>query len=107
MVNHQLDVLFPQEENQHVRVIAEPGRYYAASAFTLATNVIAKRDVARDLPTDENLADGGDFIMSLMYMPKFILLDSKISTEDCFNHFATNLKRVLFNVMFIHNALLL
>ncbi|XP_076804887.1 ornithine decarboxylase-like [Clavelina lepadiformis] len=58
VVNHQLDVLFPQEENQHVRVIAEPGRYYAASAFTLATNVIAKRDVARDLPTDENLADG-------------------------------------------------
>jgi ornithine decarboxylase len=29
-----------------VRIIAEPGRYMVASAFTLATNVIAKRQVA-------------------------------------------------------------
>ncbi|KAL1960187.1 hypothetical protein VTO42DRAFT_8730 [Malbranchea cinnamomea] len=37
-----LDEYFPS----HIRVIAEPGRYYVASAFTLATNVIARRDVS-------------------------------------------------------------
>ncbi|KAI8590047.1 pyridoxal-dependent decarboxylase [Geranomyces variabilis] len=31
-----------------VRVIAEPGRYYVSSAFTLAVNVIARRVVPRD-----------------------------------------------------------
>lgn len=29
----------------HVRVIGEPGRYYASNAFTLATHVIARREV--------------------------------------------------------------
>jgi len=29
----------------NVTIIAEPGRYYVASAFTLATNIIAKRSV--------------------------------------------------------------
>ncbi|EAS30032.3 ornithine decarboxylase [Coccidioides immitis RS] len=37
-----LDTYFPP----HIRVIAEPGRYYVASAFTLAANVIARRDVS-------------------------------------------------------------
>jgi ornithine decarboxylase len=32
----------------NIRVIAEPGRYYAAPAFTIATHVIAKRIVCRD-----------------------------------------------------------
>ncbi|CAG8453328.1 5303_t:CDS:2 [Rhizophagus irregularis] len=32
----------------NIRVIAEPGRYYAAPAFTIATHVIAKRTVCRD-----------------------------------------------------------
>lgn len=32
-----------------VRVIAEPGRYYVGSAFTLATQVIARRTIQRDL----------------------------------------------------------
>ncbi|KAF9195021.1 hypothetical protein BGZ51_005985 [Haplosporangium sp. Z 767] len=31
-----------------VRVIAEPGRYYVGSAFTLATQVIARRTISRD-----------------------------------------------------------
>lgn len=36
-----LDAYFPPS----VRVIAEPGRYYVASAFTLAAHVIARREV--------------------------------------------------------------
>lgn len=41
-LNDALEEHFPP----HVRVIAEPGRYYTANAFTLATNVIARRDVS-------------------------------------------------------------
>lgn len=33
------------------RIIAEPGRFYAASAFTLAVNITTKRVVARDIWT--------------------------------------------------------
>ena len=41
-----LDKHFPP----HIRVIAEPGRYYTSSAFTIACNVIARRTVEdRDL----------------------------------------------------------
>lgn len=36
-----VDELFPP----HVRIIAEPGRYYTSTAFTLACNVIARRTV--------------------------------------------------------------
>lgn len=32
-----------------VQIIAEPGRYYVESAFTLAVNVIAKRVVIDDM----------------------------------------------------------
>ncbi|KAK3819614.1 MAG: pyridoxal-dependent decarboxylase [Benniella sp.] len=39
-----VDALFGPE----VRVIAEPGRYYVGSAFTLATQVIARRTIRRD-----------------------------------------------------------
>lgn len=37
-----IDRLFPS----HVRVIAEPGRYFVCSAYTLAVNVVAKRSVS-------------------------------------------------------------
>lgn len=36
-----LDEHFPP----HIRIIAEPGRYYTSSAFTIAANVIARRTV--------------------------------------------------------------
>ncbi|KAG0316758.1 hypothetical protein BGZ99_006693 [Dissophora globulifera] len=39
-----VDTLFGPE----VRVIAEPGRYYVGSAYTLATQVIARRTIHRD-----------------------------------------------------------
>jgi ornithine decarboxylase len=42
-VNNALDEYFP--EDGIVRIIAEPGRYYVASAYTLATNVIASREM--------------------------------------------------------------
>ena len=41
-----LDHYFP--ESMGVRIISEPGRFFAASAFTLAVNVIAKREIAAE-----------------------------------------------------------
>ncbi|XP_002131383.2 ornithine decarboxylase [Ciona intestinalis] len=56
VVNMTLKELFPIEEFPHVDVIAEPGRYFAASAYTLASNIIAKREVMRDV-TEETLGE--------------------------------------------------
>ncbi|CAG2115976.1 unnamed protein product [Medioppia subpectinata] len=48
-VTKALDIHFPAVDElgneSNVTIIAEPGRYYVASAFTLATNIIAKRSV--------------------------------------------------------------
>ncbi|OJJ02381.1 hypothetical protein ASPVEDRAFT_53078 [Aspergillus versicolor CBS 583.65] len=41
VLGEALEAYFPP----HVRIIAEPGRYYVGTAFTLAANVIARRDV--------------------------------------------------------------
>ena len=41
VLSKALDENFPSS----VRVIGEPGRYYVASAFTLACNIIARRDL--------------------------------------------------------------
>lgn len=43
-INASLDLHFPEESG--VRVISEPGRFFVASAFTLYTTVIAKREVS-------------------------------------------------------------
>lgn len=51
VVNSALDEYFPNPEL--VRVIAEPGRYYVASAFTLATNIHSKREI----PIDEEVTN--------------------------------------------------
>lgn len=47
VINRALDKYFPDGEG--VEIIAEPGRYMVASAFTLAVNIIAKKIVARDM----------------------------------------------------------
>ncbi|GEQ69811.1 hypothetical protein JCM33374_g3486 [Metschnikowia sp. JCM 33374] len=47
MVQYSLHKYFPNEylEQNGVRVIAEPGRFMVANAFTLATHIIARRDL--------------------------------------------------------------
>ncbi|CAF1260468.1 unnamed protein product [Rotaria magnacalcarata] len=42
-VNQALEEHFP--DDGHIKIIAEPGRYYVASAYALATNVIALREM--------------------------------------------------------------
>lgn len=56
VLNKSLDEYFP--ESSGIRIIAEPGRYFVASAFTLAVNIIAKRAVARDLSENAGPPDG-------------------------------------------------
>ncbi|OLL25239.1 Ornithine decarboxylase [Neolecta irregularis DAH-3] len=56
----EVDKYFPA----HVRVIAEPGRFMVATAFTLATNIIARRTV-KSIPDEINETDSGD--RSFMY----------------------------------------
>lgn len=41
VLNSALDIYFPDREG--IRVIAEPGRFYVSKAFSLATNIIARR----------------------------------------------------------------
>uniref|UniRef100_A0A8D8U949 ornithine decarboxylase n=1 Tax=Cacopsylla melanoneura TaxID=428564 RepID=A0A8D8U949_9HEMI len=50
IVNISLDEYFPVEEG--VSIIAEPGRYFVASAFTLATQIHSKRDILGDPNSD-------------------------------------------------------
>lgn len=45
IISQSLDFHFP---STNVRVIAEPGRYYVSSAYTLACYVHSKRDIRRD-----------------------------------------------------------
>ncbi|XP_075123011.1 ornithine decarboxylase [Leptodactylus fuscus] len=44
VLNPALDKYFPADSG--VQIIAEPGRYYVASAFTLAVNIITKKVIA-------------------------------------------------------------
>uniref|UniRef100_A0A2K6FG39 Ornithine decarboxylase n=1 Tax=Propithecus coquereli TaxID=379532 RepID=A0A2K6FG39_PROCO len=46
VINPALDKYFPSDSG--VRIIAEPGRYYVVSAFTLAVNIIAKKIVLKE-----------------------------------------------------------
>ncbi|XP_042248249.1 ornithine decarboxylase-like [Thunnus maccoyii] len=59
VINGALDKFFPPDSG--VQIIAEPGRYYVESAFTLAVNVIAKRvdidHMAEHNNSEENSSD--------------------------------------------------
>ncbi|XP_059204910.1 ornithine decarboxylase-like [Centropristis striata] len=47
VINGALEEYFPPDSK--VQIIAEPGRYYVDSAFTLAANIIAKRAILDDV----------------------------------------------------------
>ncbi|KFB49766.1 AGAP011806-PA-like protein [Anopheles sinensis] len=59
-INRAIDHFFPAEEN--VRIIAEPGRYYVASAVTLVSFVHSKRFVT------EHLEDGTERARIFYYL---------------------------------------
>lgn len=55
VLNVSLNKYFPPKRN--VRIIAEPGRFFVASAFSLTVNVIAKRSV-QQVEEDQEDQDG-------------------------------------------------
>jgi diaminopimelate decarboxylase len=81
-----LDFYFPEEDEfgfkTNIKIIAEPGRFYVASAFILATMVVAKRAV-----TDENGEKG------MMYY----LNDGVYGSFNCtiFDHYSVTPKPFL------------
>jgi len=64
VLHNAVDKYFPP----NVRVIAEPGRYYSASAFTLASQIIARRIVKRDGSEDDGLAGFNDHPSFMYYI---------------------------------------
>ncbi|XP_069462076.1 ornithine decarboxylase isoform X2 [Ambystoma mexicanum] len=63
VINPALDKYFPAGSG--VKIIAEPGRYYVASSFTLAVNIIAKKVMFNELLGSDE--DGGSDDKTLMY----------------------------------------
>ncbi|KAG8580184.1 hypothetical protein GDO81_007186 [Engystomops pustulosus] len=63
VINPALDKYFPKDSG--VQIIAEPGRYYVASAFTIAVNIITKKVIV----TEQTGSDGDDpsYAKTFMY----------------------------------------
>jgi ornithine decarboxylase len=59
-ISRCLDQLFPESDFDNIRVIAEPGRFFATEIFTLAVPVIAKRDT-NDFAIAEDTIDSRCF----------------------------------------------
>lgn len=78
-----LDTYFP--EKMGVRIIAEPGRFFVASAFTVAVNIIATRTVTVESNSDEN-NDGDSEAGEQMYM--YYVNDGVYGSFNCilFDH---------------------
>ncbi|KAK7808938.1 hypothetical protein U0070_010085 [Myodes glareolus] len=64
VINPALDKYFPPVSG--VRAIAEPGRYYVMSAFTLAVNIIAKKMVWKE-QTESNEQTFMDYVNDEVY----------------------------------------
>ncbi|XP_017331656.1 ornithine decarboxylase [Ictalurus punctatus] len=64
VINPALDKYFPVDCG--VRIIAEPGRFYAASAYTLAVNIIAKKVNMKEQSGSDDEDDGASD-RTLMY----------------------------------------
>lgn len=95
VVNASVDDLFHSTfENLHV--IAEPGRYYAASAFTLFTNVIAKRKVISDKITCQDDLPIKDAILKAV--------NSSVAEEPSYMYFLNDGLYGSFNCLFYDHA---
>ncbi|KAF3701513.1 Ornithine decarboxylase 1 [Channa argus] len=64
VINPALDKYFPADTG--VKIIAEPGRFYVASAYTLVVNIIAKK-VIMDEESGSDEEDEGTNEKTLMY----------------------------------------
>lgn len=53
IINQALEKYFPAEDG--VRIIAEPGRYYVSSAYTLITNIHSKKQIVSPVTGDSHM----------------------------------------------------
>lgn len=74
------------------QIIAEPGRYVVASAFTLVTNIVAKREV-----TDDN----GSLVSTMYYIN-----DGVYGSFNCTLYDHQTVDVALLEVMFYSNLLI-
>nr|XP_039268185.1 ornithine decarboxylase 1-like isoform X2 [Styela clava] len=68
VVNASLEINFPSKIFDNLRVIAEPGRYYAATAFVLATKVIMKKEFTKMPNVDAEYTINEGLYGSLIYL---------------------------------------
>jgi diaminopimelate decarboxylase len=82
VINDALETYFPEEANQNVEIIAEPGRFYASAAFTLCCSVIAKTRVSAQKVTGQEAHEGEDGMM-------YYLNDGVYGSFNCilYDHF--------------------
>ncbi|XP_044145943.1 ornithine decarboxylase 1-like [Bufo gargarizans] len=86
VINPALDKYFPVDSG--VQIIAEPGRYYVASAFTLAVNIIAKKVVV----AKQTGSDGDSFCdKTIMYY----INDGVYGSFNCILHQHAHVKPVV------------
>lgn len=66
VINNAIEAYFKEEkEAGKVEFIAEPGRFFCSSAFSLVTNITSKRSIAR--PATTELIDNNSKFSSFMY----------------------------------------
>ncbi|CAL8285781.1 unnamed protein product [Lota lota] len=65
IINPALDKYFPADGG--VRIIGEPGRYYVASAYTLAVNIIAKKVIVKEQSPSNEEEDEETNEKTMMY----------------------------------------
>ncbi|KIJ51083.1 hypothetical protein M422DRAFT_245061 [Sphaerobolus stellatus SS14] len=82
-----LSKYFPDRESNGIKVIAEPGQFFVANAFTLVTNIIGRRDNDQNNSTMLYINDGvfGSFEgtrMGAEVSPRAATINGSIVYED-------------------------
>ncbi|XP_072365568.1 ornithine decarboxylase 1-like [Scyliorhinus torazame] len=87
VINPALDIYFP--EGNGVKIIAEPGRYYVTSSFTLAVNIIARRIITNSQSSSNDEAENNKTIM-------YYINDGLYGSFDNVSQFRDLLKPILY-----------
>lgn len=91
IVNEALETYFPEK---HVKVIAEPGRYYVSSAFTLVTNVHSKKNIYN--PTSNKLDQTMLYVNDGVYSSfNCLLYDHQIVKPKLLQYYSEDERKVM------------
>ena len=59
-INDALDYYLPEKQFPNLRIVATPGRFFAASAFSLATKIMGRRSVDASMVTNDDFDTGNE-----------------------------------------------